>query len=129
MRAQQSLQALPGHVLRHANTFHTYIRLFVDDANILDTQRGGSAKAAACGGMAEVSGALRKLLDEIAALGNIGEARKEEILQDPDARHVCDIFTMSCDCSLYHHSHRHCSCYPWRVRVPLVFVLAADKSI
>jgi hypothetical protein len=87
-RAQESLDALPGHVLRHAETFHTYIRLFVDDGNILDTQRGGSAKAIASGGMAEVSSTLRKLLDEIAMLGGIGKATKEEILQDPDARHV-----------------------------------------
>jgi potassium channel subfamily K, other eukaryote len=87
-RAQESLEALPGHVLQHAKTFHTYIRLFVDDANILDSQNGGNGNPVASGGMAEVSGALRKLLDEIAILGNIGKARKEEILQDPDARHV-----------------------------------------
>jgi hypothetical protein len=83
-RAQEILEALPGHVLRHAKTFHTYIRLFVDDTNTL--------KGSASGGSAEVSVNLRRLLDEVAALGGIGNGKKEEILQDPDARHVSGVF-------------------------------------
>jgi hypothetical protein len=91
-RAQECLEALPRHVLRHAKTFHTYVQLFVDDGNILGTRSGGSTKAMTHGGMAEISGSLRKLLDEIAALGGIGKATEQEILQDPDAKHVSDIF-------------------------------------
>jgi len=44
------------------------------------------------GSMAEISGSLRKLLDEIAALGGIGKATEQEILQDPDAKHVSDMY-------------------------------------
>lgn len=94
-RARESLDALPGHVLSHAETFQAYIRLFVDDGNIIDTHRGSSAKALTSAGVAEVSGTLRKLLDEIAILGGIGKATKEEILQDPDARHVCSFSPFS----------------------------------
>jgi potassium channel subfamily K len=96
-RAQEHLEALPSDVLRHAKTFHTYIRLFVDDGNILDTKMGGSSKAMTSGGMAEVSGTLRKLLDEISVLsgGSIGKAAKEEVLQDPHARHVSTVFAFS----------------------------------
>lgn len=83
-RAQETLESLPNHVLHHAKTFHTYIRLFVDDANVLDSRRGG-AKA---GTDDEVSVTLRRLLDKIARLGGIGKGTKDEILQDPDARHV-----------------------------------------
>jgi potassium channel subfamily K, other eukaryote len=91
-RAQECLEALPRHVLRHAKTFHTYVQLFVDDGNILGTRSGGSTKAMTHGSMAEISGSLRKLLDEIAALGGIGKATEQEILQDPDAKHVSDIY-------------------------------------
>ena len=108
--AQESLEALPGHVLQHAKTFHTYIRLFVDDANILNSQNGGNGNPVASGGMAEVSGDLRKLLDEIAALGNIGKARKEEILQDPDARHVNPAFCLFAFLLTVFRSNRLCSC-------------------
>ena len=94
-RAQETLEALPGHVLRHAKTFHTYVQLFVDDGNILGTRSGGSTRAMTHGGMAELSGTLRKLLDEIAVLGGIGKATEEEILQDPDAKHVGDILSLS----------------------------------
>jgi len=88
-RAHESLHVLPSEVLRHAETFHTYIQLFVNDGNIIDTQRGSGVNAITTGGMAEVSSTLRTLLDEIAVLGGIGKAMKEEILQDPQARHVC----------------------------------------
>jgi potassium channel subfamily K len=91
-RAQECLEALPRHVLRHAKTFHTYVQLFVDDGNILGTRSGGSTKVMTHSGMAEISGSLRKLLDEIAALGGIGKATEQEILQDPDAKHVGDIY-------------------------------------
>ena len=87
-RAQESLEALPGHVLRHAETFHAYIQLFVNDGHIIDTQKDGRTKAITNGGVSHVTGTLRKLLDEIAILGGFGKATKEEILQDPDARHV-----------------------------------------
>jgi potassium channel subfamily K, other eukaryote len=83
-RAQETLESLPNHVLHHAKTFHTYIRLFVDDANVLDTRSGG-AKGAMDD---EVSITLRRLLDKIARLGGIGKGTKDEILRDPDARHV-----------------------------------------
>jgi hypothetical protein len=85
-RAQERLEALPNHVLRHAKTFHTYIRLFVDDTNTLYTHKGGTARASS--GAAELSGPLTRLLDEIAGVGGIGRATKEEILQDPQARHA-----------------------------------------
>jgi hypothetical protein len=90
-RAQETLESLPNHVLHHAKTFHTYIRLFVDDANVLDTQSGGSVQAVMSGGTDEVSSTLRRLLDRIAVLGGIGKGTKEEILRDPDARHVRDV--------------------------------------
>jgi potassium channel subfamily K, other eukaryote len=87
-RAQGSLEALPDLVLRYAKIFHTYIRLFVDDTKVLEVQNGNIATVNS--GMDEVSHTLRNLLDEIAALGGIGKAMKEEISQDPDARHVSE---------------------------------------
>lgn len=87
-RAQGSLEALPGLVLRYAKIFHTYIRLFVDDTKVLEFQNGDIPTENS--GMNEVCRTLRNLLDEIAALGGIGKAMKEEILQDPNARHVSE---------------------------------------
>ena len=85
-QAQESLESLPNHVLRHAKIFHTYIRLIIDDTNTLYTQKGGSARFN--DGVPDSSGLLRRLLDEIAGVGGIGRATKEEILQDPQARHA-----------------------------------------
>jgi len=86
-RAQAHLEALPGHILHHAKTFRTYVRLFVNDGNHSSTQGDG------VGGIDEVSSTLRGLLDEIALLGGISRATKEEILRDRDARHVsCFIY-------------------------------------
>jgi potassium channel subfamily K, other eukaryote len=96
-RAQEALETLPDHVLRHAKTFHTYIQLFVDDGN-LRTRRG---KGMAGAGMAEINSTLRKLLDEIAILGGIGNATKEEILQDPDARHVSTLQALLISISIH----------------------------
>ena len=110
VRAQESLEALPRHVLRHAKTFDTYIRLFVDEGNTLGTRRGTGYRAMTSGGLADVSVTLRKLLDDIAVFGRIGKARQEEILQDPDAKHVsldiCRFVVLNIE-SL---SHRLCSC-------------------
>jgi potassium channel subfamily K, other eukaryote len=107
-RAQKNMEALPDHVLEHAKTFHAYINMFIDDENILDTTRGGSARAIARGGVGDVDSTLKKQLDEIAILGGIGTGAKEEILQDPDARHVSDFPTIHA--STHHFpAHRLCS--------------------
>jgi hypothetical protein len=75
-------------VLQHAEAFRTYICLFINDGITLDTQKSVGAGAMASAGMADVGDTLRRLLDEIAMLGGIGKTTKDEILQDPDARHV-----------------------------------------
>ena len=87
-RTQESLETLPGRVLQHAEAFRTYICLFINDGITLDTQKSVGAGAMASAGMADVGDTLRRLLDEIAMLGGIGKTTKDEILQDPDARHV-----------------------------------------
>lgn len=89
--ALEALEALPSHVLHHAKTFRTYLRLFVNEGNHARSQGFG-------GGMTEVSGNLRKLLDEIALSGSLGMATKEEILQDRDARHT--LFVLSIEKAL-----------------------------
>ncbi|KIM78217.1 hypothetical protein PILCRDRAFT_599929 [Piloderma croceum F 1598] len=90
--AQESLEALPNHVLRHAKIFHAYIRLVIDDTNTLYTHKGSSARVN--GDVPDLSGHLRRLLDEIAGVGGIGRFTKEEILQDPQARHTLSVLTM-----------------------------------
>jgi len=86
-RAQDRLEALPGHVIHHVRLFHQYIRFFVDGGHILHGQDG------------EVSDRLRGLLDEIVALGSIGKVTKDELLQDQDTRHT--LFMLSIEKALH----------------------------
>lgn len=90
-RTQESLEALPGHVLHQCKNFHKYIKFFVDGGNILDAEDShhGHGPNGGTSGSSEVSHGLRKLLDEIAGNnGGIGKVTKDEILGDEDARHV-----------------------------------------
>lgn len=82
-RTQETLEALPAQVLRQAQRFHDYIKLWGDNADHTDpTSDAGKL----------VDDHLRKLLDEVAGDTPLGISMKKEILHDEDARHVSRCF-------------------------------------
>lgn len=91
----EALQVLLGHVLYEANRLHKCSWYYVDGGNILDIQGGSGSEAIA----SRVSDILSRQLDDVAVSGGIGKATREEVLQDPDARHVGGIF----DACFYSH--------------------------
>ncbi|KAG6857041.1 hypothetical protein H0H87_010395 [Tephrocybe sp. NHM501043] len=70
------LEALPAQVLQHARTFGEEVQYLIEqDVAITQGQDG-------------VPEGLKKLMDDVAGMEKLGEKIKEEILGDPDARHV-----------------------------------------
>ena len=95
-RVQDHLQGLPDHVFHHAKIIYQYIRFFVDGGH--HDQEG------------EVSGRLRKLIDEISSLGGIGKVTKDELLQDEAARHVSTVLLLNDTLIIRHSFHRPYLC-------------------
>lgn len=85
-QTQHALELLPGDIIRNAKTFRDYIDFFVSGApgEIEGMAEGGGVDI----GIPKVPRDMKKLLDELAEIEDIGERLKSEILQDDDARKV-----------------------------------------
>ncbi|KAH7922910.1 voltage-gated potassium channel [Leucogyrophana mollusca] len=86
--AQQTLEALPQHVLNEARSFQQYIRYLGDGV-------GGSSSDEA---EEHVDSRLKSLLDDVTGIEGMKESAKIDILRDQDSRRT--LFTLSIEKSL-----------------------------
>lgn len=80
--AQHELEKLPTEIIRQVRTFHDHMRFFVNNGASVEGTEGDVQKKQ------RIPKQLRKLLDEIAELEDIGERAKREILEDDDSRNT-----------------------------------------
>ncbi|GJE86492.1 voltage-gated potassium channel protein [Phanerochaete sordida] len=82
--ARQELEKLPTEIIRRVRAFHDQMQFFVNSGTTVAEE----AVAQEAQSQSRIPKQLRKLLDEIAELEDIGERAKREILEDDDSRNT-----------------------------------------
>ena len=82
--ARRELERLPTQIIKQVRSFHDQMQFFVNDTGVAAAEVAGEHAPGRTG----IPMQLRKLLDEIARLEEIGGRAKREILEDDDSRNV-----------------------------------------
>ncbi|EKM56497.1 uncharacterized protein PHACADRAFT_194104 [Phanerochaete carnosa HHB-10118-sp] len=82
--ARQELEKLPAEIIRRVRAFHDQMQFFVNSSGTVAEETVTQETQ----NQSRIPKQLRRLLDEIAELEEIGERAKREILEDDDSRNT-----------------------------------------